>query len=246
MSGGGGPPMVACWKRHWAFGSLKHNNTPQIISAKIVVSVIWRMLFHLIAKPLHLVSLYAKLLINYLAQNTCKPRGKIVLLTHWGRVRHICAGKLTMIGSNNGLSPCRRQAIIWTNAGILLIEPLGTYFSEILILIHRIQEFKNSRIQENAFENVVWKMAAMLSRPQCVNGVVDATANPLYLAPLGIKQVLKFTWEYWREGTVCWMSIMIARAETLNGRMSHSCFRSTIFWNIWIFTDTRSPKCRKI
>ena len=24
-------------------------------------------------------------------------------------------------------------------------------------------------IQENAFENVVWKMAAILSRPQCVN-----------------------------------------------------------------------------
>ena len=37
------------------------------------------------------------------------------------------------IGSDNGLSPGRRQAIIWTNVGILLIEPLGTNFSEILI-----------------------------------------------------------------------------------------------------------------
>ena len=37
------------------------------------------------------------------------------------------------IGSDNGLSPIRRQAIIWTNAGILLIEPLGTKFSEMLI-----------------------------------------------------------------------------------------------------------------
>ena len=46
---------------------------------------------------------------------------------------HICVGKLTIIGSDNGLSPGRRQAIIWTNAGILLIEPLGTNFSEILI-----------------------------------------------------------------------------------------------------------------
>ena len=34
--------------------------------------------------------------------------------------------KLTIIGSDNGLSPGRRQAIIWTNAGILLIEPLRT------------------------------------------------------------------------------------------------------------------------
>ena len=54
-------------------------------------------------------------------------------LTHWGRVMHICVVELTVIGSDNGLSPGRRQAIIWTNAGILLIEPLGTNFSEILI-----------------------------------------------------------------------------------------------------------------
>ena len=55
------------------------------------------------------------------------------VLTHWGRVTHICVGKLTIIGSDNGLSPGRRQAIIWFNAGILLIGPWGTNFSEILI-----------------------------------------------------------------------------------------------------------------
>ena len=49
---------------------------------------------------------------------------------------HIYAGKLSIIGSDNGLSPGGRQAIIWTNAGILLIEPLGTNFSEILIAIN--------------------------------------------------------------------------------------------------------------
>ena len=32
--------------------------------------------------------------------------------------------KLTITGSDNGLSPGRRQAIIWTNDGILLIGPL--------------------------------------------------------------------------------------------------------------------------
>ena len=57
-------------------------------------------------------------------------------LTHWGRVTHICVGKLTIIGSDNGLSPDRRQAIIWTNAGILSIGPLGTKLSEKLIEIH--------------------------------------------------------------------------------------------------------------
>ena len=45
---------------------------------------------------------------------------------------HICVSKLTIIGSDNGLSPRRRQAIIWTNAGILLIWTLGTNFSEII------------------------------------------------------------------------------------------------------------------
>ena len=58
------------------------------------------------------------------------------LLTHWGLVTHICIGTNTNIGSDNGLSPGRRQAIIWTNARLLLIEPLGTNFSEILIKIH--------------------------------------------------------------------------------------------------------------
>ena len=53
------------------------------------------------------------------------------LLTHWGQVMPICVIKLTIIGSDNGLSPGRRQAIIWTNAEILLIWPLGTNFSDI-------------------------------------------------------------------------------------------------------------------
>ena len=55
------------------------------------------------------------------------------VLTHWGRVTHISVSRLTIIGLDNGLSPDRRQAIIWTNAGILLIVRFGTNFSEILI-----------------------------------------------------------------------------------------------------------------
>ena len=54
-------------------------------------------------------------------------------LTHWGRVTHICVSNLTIIGSDNGLSPGRRQAIIWTSDGILWIGSLGRNFSEILI-----------------------------------------------------------------------------------------------------------------
>ena len=44
--------------------------------------------------------------------------------------------KLASIFSDNGLSPGRHQAIIWTNTGIVFIWPLGTKCSEILIDIH--------------------------------------------------------------------------------------------------------------
>ena len=79
------------------------------------------------------------------------------LLTHWGRVTHICVSKLTIIGSDNGLSPARRQAIIWTNAGILLIGPLGTNFSEILI-----------EILTFSFKKMHLKMSSGKWRPSCL------------------------------------------------------------------------------
>ena len=68
----------------------------------------------------------------------------LVLLTHWGRVMHICFGNLINLGSDNGLSPGRGRAIIWTNAGILLIGPLG-------IKLHwNFNRNSNIFIQENA------------------------------------------------------------------------------------------------
>ena len=78
-------------------------------------------------------------------------------LTHWDRVTHICVSKLIIIDSDNGLSPVWRQAIIWTNAGILLIGPLGTNFSEILSEIHTFS-FKKMRL----------KMSSGKWRPFCL------------------------------------------------------------------------------
>ena len=78
-------------------------------------------------------------------------------LTHRGRVTHICVSELTIIGSDNGLSPGRRQAIIWTNAGILLIGPLGTNFNEILI-----------GIQTFSFKKMHLKMSSAKRRPFCL------------------------------------------------------------------------------
>ena len=74
-------------------------------------------------------------------------------LTHWGRVTLICVGKLTIIPSDNGLSPSWRQAIIWTNAGILLIGPSGTNFSE---------------IQTFSVKKMLLKMSSAKWRPFCL------------------------------------------------------------------------------
>ena len=73
----------------------------------------------------------------------------------------ICVSKLVIIGLDNGLLPGQHQPIVWTNAGLLLITPLGSNFSEILIDFYIF-------IQENAFENVIRKFAAILSRPHCI------------------------------------------------------------------------------
>ena len=81
-------------------------------------------------------------------------------LTHWGRVTHICVSILTIIGSDNGLSPGRRQAIIWTNAKILLYWTLRNK------LQWNLNQNSNIFIKENAFESVVCETVAILSQPQ--------------------------------------------------------------------------------
>ena len=70
---------------------------------------------------------------------------------------HICISKLTIICSNNGFLPGRRQAIIWTNAGISSIGPLGTNFNEILIKIHTF-----------SFKKIHLKMSSRKWQPFCL------------------------------------------------------------------------------
>ena len=76
-------------------------------------------------------------------------------LTHWCRVTHKCVDDLTILGSDNGLSPGRHQAIIWTKDGILLIGPLGTSFSEIEIHVF-------------SFKKLHLKMSSGKWRPFCL------------------------------------------------------------------------------
>ena len=101
-------------------------------------------------------------------------------LTHWGRVTHICVSKLIIIGSDNGLSPGRRQAIIWTNVGILLSGPLGTNFSEIL-----------TGIETFSFTKMHLKMSSAKWRPFCLCLNVlrcQATGSSLW------NMLLQMTW----------------------------------------------------
>ena len=62
---------------------------------------------------------------------------------------YICISKLTSTGSDNGLLPSRHQAIIWTNAGILLIKTVGIFFNEILSEIHTLS-FKKMHLKMSA------------------------------------------------------------------------------------------------
>ena len=81
-------------------------------------------------------------------------------LTHWGRVTHICVRKLTIIGSDNGLSPGRRQAIIWTNDWILLTRTLGTNFSEFLSEFHTFS-FQKKRLKVSSAKWRPFRLAPM-------------------------------------------------------------------------------------
>ena len=88
---------------------------------------------------------YFYLCVTKLYFNPCKYARDINLwdysivdrhLSHWDRVTHICVSKLTIIGLDNNLSPCRHKAIIWTIADIFFIGLLGTNFDDILIEIY--------------------------------------------------------------------------------------------------------------
>ena len=69
--------------------------------------------------------------------------------THLTLVPHIRVGNLTITGPDKDLSPDRRQAIIGSNAGILLIGRSETNFSEIIIKIHTFS-FKEMHLKTSS------------------------------------------------------------------------------------------------
>ena len=85
---------------------------------------------------------------------------------------HVYASvNLAITGSDNGLSPDRRQAIIWTSAGISLIGPgLGTYFNEIF-----------SKIQQFSFKKMRLKMSSAMGHQFCLT--LHVLRPPLSILP---------------------------------------------------------------
>ena len=129
------------WGRvtHMCIGNLTNIGSDNGLSPRRYQAIIWTIAGILLIGPIELNFNAILIIIRTFSF-------KKMHLTHWGRVTYICVRKLTIIGSDNGLLPGRRQAIIWNNAGLLLIEPLGTNFSEISI---GIQTFSFKTIHLN-------------------------------------------------------------------------------------------------
>ena len=93
-------------------------------------------------------------------------------LTYWGQMTHKCINKLTTIDSDNGSSPDRHQAVISTNADILLIGPFGTNFREILF-----------GIQTFSFKKIHLKMSSVKCQPFCFGLNVLSNRNGNSMQP---------------------------------------------------------------
>ena len=92
------------------------------------------------------------------------------VLTHWGWVMHIYVGKLTIISSDNGLSPGWRQNLnqCWNIVDWILKNKLQW----------NLNWNSNIFIEENTFENVICEMLSISSRPECVNTLRSWTKWP--------------------------------------------------------------------
>ena len=84
---------------------------------------------------------------------------KFAELTHRGPVTHIYGGKLSIIVSDNAwAAPCHYLKQCWNIINWTFRNKLQWNFNR----------NSNSFIQVSVFENIVWKVAVILSRPQCV------------------------------------------------------------------------------
>ena len=122
--------------------------------------------------------------------------------THWGRMRHICVSKPSHYWTlDNGLAPIQCQAMIWSDIHCLINFTLGN---------KRCNFNRNSNffIQENAFQNIICKMAYILHLHQYVQS--NLAKFRLSRTPISVVESFSnFKWRKirrWFSRTMCKIS----------------------------------------
>ena len=132
--------VIGLWEREWEFP------LDFVLSAwgKIMI-------------PMYKLGYDYRAYMDYMDPNVCCPKKANKLNSSRLSDAYICVIKLSITGSDNGMSPDWHQAIIWTIDGILLIGPVGTNFNEIIIRIHAF-----------SFRKVHFKMLTGIWGPFCL------------------------------------------------------------------------------
>ena len=171
---------------------------------------------------------------------------------------HICVGKLNIIGSDNGLSPGRRQATIWTNARILSIRPFATNFSELLIGIQTVSFTKmylkissakwrpyclGLNVLSPFQEAMTTKLLVPLWQPNAKAWVImthhiENLEDSIYLIATATKHMLAFNPEQLSYTLTKWN---IGKQLIVNGRVA----LSDVMWNATLHTNAHNSKQNK-
>ena len=133
---------------------------------------------------------------------------------------HICISKLTSNGSDNGLSPGRRQAIIWTNAGILLHGPWGSNFSGSFI-----------EILTFPFKKMHLKVSSAKWRPCCLSLNVLSHQHPTrsHLVLAALDSATRCTSAF-----TCRSKSLISRFKVRKSRVNSLQQQMFTFKYIWV------------
>ena len=104
-------------------------------------------------------------------------------LTHWGRATHICVTKVGYHWFRQWLVACSAPSHYLNKCWIIVNWTLVNIFQ------WNFNQNTTFFIDKNAFDNVVWKMSAILSRPQCVNGRIKVNTSYDKTKTIDITQV---------------------------------------------------------
>ena len=147
----------------------------------------------------------------------------------------ICISRLV----DNGLLPVWSKAIFWTNAGLLLIRPLGTNSSENWIKIH----FSITCIRKIYLKNIICEMASVLSLLPCVNKCNTSRVNSLWLVtPSGVIDLsqhwLRIWLVAWRHQAITWANVDLSVSQiTFTWGQFHKRYSShqslKFVWKSW-------------